>query len=73
MLLQMGSRAEAIIEKSRQLGYERMRLDTLESMIQARTLYKSLGFREIEPYCYNPIEDAVFMELFLSPGKSNPS
>jgi ribosomal protein S18 acetylase RimI-like enzyme len=65
--------SEAIIEKARQLGYERMRLDTLESMLQARTLYKSLGFREIAPYCYNPIEDAVFMELVLSSGGDNPS
>lgn len=65
--------SEAIIDKAQQLGYERMRLDTLESMVQARTLYKSLGFHEIEPYCYNPIEDAVFMELILSPEGSNPS
>ena len=65
--------SEAIIEKAQQLGYDRMRLDTLESMVQARTLYKSLGFQEIEPYCYNPIEDAVFMELILSPGESNRS
>ena len=65
--------SEAIIEKAQQLGYERMRLDTLESMVQARNLYKSLGFRGIEPYCYNPIEDAVFMELTLSPKKTEPS
>lgn len=65
--------SEAIIEKAQQLGYERMRLDTLESMVQARTLYKSLGFKEIAPYCYNPIADAVFMELILLPVENNPS
>lgn len=60
------SLCEEIIDKARELGYQRMRLDTLESMQAARAVYTSLGFREIGPYCYNPIEDAVFMELNLS-------
>lgn len=52
-----------IIEKSRELGYERMRLDTLPQMARAQNLYRSLGFREISAYRYNPDEDTVFMEL----------
>lgn len=57
--------AEAVIAQARNIGYTRMRLDTAPSMEAARTLYRSLGFRQIGPYRYNPIEGAIFMELEL--------
>jgi putative acetyltransferase len=57
--------AEAIIREARKIGYRRMRLDTVPSMTSAISLYQSLGFREIEPYRYNPIKGAKFMELDL--------
>ena len=57
--------ALAIIEQARKAHYQKMRLDTLESMKEATTLYRSLGFNNIEPYRYNPIKNALFMELLL--------
>jgi len=57
--------AEAVIEEARKIGYNYMRLDTVPSMEVARKLYVSLGFKQTSPYRYNPIEDAVFMELTL--------
>ncbi|MGD8719039.1 MAG: GNAT family N-acetyltransferase [Candidatus Zixiibacteriota bacterium] len=57
--------AEAVIGEARAIGYERMRLDTMPSMTEAITLYRKLGFREIDEYRYNPHPGATFMELTL--------
>jgi ribosomal protein S18 acetylase RimI-like enzyme len=55
-----------LIKEARNAGYERMRLDTLSAQMgEAIKMYRSLGFREIEPYCHNPVKGAIFMELTL--------
>lgn len=57
---------EKIIAEARNIGYKRMRLDTLPGkMDQAIAMYRRLGFKNIEPYYSNPVKDAAFMELEL--------
>ena len=58
--------AHKVIDEARRIGYKRMRLDTIDTMKPAISLYKSLGFKEIAPYRYNPIKGACYMELVLT-------
>ena len=57
--------ANETILAAREIGYARMRLDTLSSMTFAIALYESLGFQRIPAYYDNPSGLAVFMELKL--------
>ena len=57
---------EMIIRNAKEIGYERMLLDTLPPrMNDAIALYRSIGFKEIAPYYDNPVDGAIFMELSL--------
>jgi GNAT superfamily N-acetyltransferase len=58
--------AGSIIREAGVRGYKHMRLDTVPSMKEARRLYLSMGFKKIDPYCYNPIQGATFMEKKLA-------
>ena len=57
----------AAVEHARDRGYDVMRLDTLPMMAEAATLYRSLGFVEVERYNDNPAPAVRFMELDLRP------
>jgi ribosomal protein S18 acetylase RimI-like enzyme len=57
--------AAAIVERARTDGYRSMVLDTLRSMVEARVIYRSLGFVQREPYYANPQQGVTFMELRL--------
>ena len=58
--------AETTIAAARRIGYKRMRLDTVEPVMQnAVAMYRRLGFKEIAAYRANPIAGAIYMELVL--------
>ena len=57
----LGNRlAERIMELAREDGCTRMVLDTVRPLEAAVSLYRKLGFDEIEPYYHNPFEDVIY-------------
>ena len=58
--------AERILNEARDIGYDLLRLDTVEPVMKnAVAMYRLLGFREIAAYRANPIEGALYMERDL--------
>lgn len=57
---------ERLIADAREIGYQRMRLDTYPpKMGKAVSLYESHGFVPIPPYYQNPYDGVLFMEIDL--------
>jgi GNAT superfamily N-acetyltransferase len=59
-----------LLEEARQIGYERVRLDSARFMTEAHNLYRSAGFHEIEAYEGSEIpkefqKNWIFMEREL--------
>lgn len=58
---------EKIINDAKEIGYEKMRLDTIkEKMPNAVDMYERYGFVKIERYYDNPNQHTLFMELKLN-------
>jgi len=56
---------EQSLLKAKELGYKKIRLDTLKTMEKAQALYRSFGFYEIPSYRFNPLEGTIYMEKAL--------
>jgi GNAT superfamily N-acetyltransferase len=57
---------QAVIDGARAIGYRELKLDTLDRMAEARSLYARLGFHECAPYYHNPIPGTVYMSRSLA-------
>ena len=56
---------ERIIDDAENLGYDKMKLDTLRKLDRAIRLYKQMDFVETNAYYHNPIREVVYMERKL--------
>lgn len=70
--------ANRLIDDAREIGYRKLKLESLGFLDAAHTLYRSIGFKEIDPYAENSMESfqateqldkyysiTVFMEMNL--------
>jgi putative acetyltransferase len=51
-----------LLDRARELGFERVRVDTLPTMAAAIQFYQEMGFKPIPPYWPHPVPGALFFE-----------
>lgn len=56
---------DKIIKDAKDIGYKYMVLDTLSTLIGAVNLYRKKGFKVIEAYYENPLENVLYFKLDL--------
>lgn len=56
---------QEILHIAKEIGYEKVCLDTLDRMVPAVKLYESLGFRRGEPYYENPLAGVLYFYIDL--------
>jgi len=56
---------ETIIDEAKTKKYEKIRLDTIDTMAAALNIYYKNGFYKTEPYYNNPNEGTVYLEKIL--------
>ena len=61
---------ERVLTEAARAGYATMRLDTLDRLTEAVSLYRSFGFHEIPPYNDHGIPGTVFLEFDLQSGST---
>jgi putative acetyltransferase len=63
---------ETVIHEARGIGFHVLRLDTIAPLMKdAVAMYRKMGFREIAPYCANPVAGALYMELDIAGSREN--
>lgn len=57
---------QRLITQAESLGLSRLVLNTLPTMVQAQSLYRSLGFDPCEPYVATPTDGVLYFERTIS-------
>jgi GNAT superfamily N-acetyltransferase len=65
--------ADLIIEEAVKLGYDKMKLDSLDKLRPAINMYEKKGFITTNAYYNNPLKGVVFMEKQLKASATNTS
>jgi ribosomal protein S18 acetylase RimI-like enzyme len=57
---------ERALTIAHELGYQKIRLDVIPTLLKAKEMYRSSGFHEIPPYFSNPVPGTTYMEKELT-------